>query len=101
MDQINLFDDYTQTTQDITIVNPEPTKAAPKPTLVNCYTQNILIFAHQYQRDAIKAQSQCALQSDQQDLKEQQFAHKKNIDEGELEILRNTDDLRGIVSPTG
>ena len=51
--------------------------------------------------DAQKAQSQFALQSDHQDLKEQQFAHKKNIDEGELEILRTTDDLRGIASPTG
>lgn len=51
--------------------------------------------------DAAKAQSQFALQSDNQDLKEQQFAHKKNIDESELEILKNTEDLRGIASPTG
>ena len=51
--------------------------------------------------DAMKAQSQYALQSDQQDLKEAQFAHKKNIDEGELQILKTTEDLRGIVSPTG
>ena len=65
MDQINLFDDYTQTTQDITIVNPEPTKAAPKPTLVDCYTQNILIFAHQYQRQmwtAFKHRRDCMMQ---------------------------------------
>jgi len=51
--------------------------------------------------DTAKAESQYALQSDQQDLKEAQFAHKQKIDEGELEILKKTDDLRGIVSPTG
>jgi len=51
--------------------------------------------------DEAKAEAQFALQADQQDLKEQQFAHKKNIDEGELALLRQSDDLRGIVSPTG
>jgi len=51
--------------------------------------------------DTAKAEAQYALQSDQQDLKEEQFAHKKFIDEGELQILKRTDDLRGIVSPTG
>ena len=51
--------------------------------------------------DTAKAESQYALQSDQQDLKEAQFAHKQKIDEGELAILQKTDDLRGIVSPTG
>ena len=50
--------------------------------------------------DEAKAEAQFALQADQQDLKEQQFAHKKNIDEGELALLRQSDDLRGIVSPT-
>jgi len=51
--------------------------------------------------EAAKAQSQFALQEDQQDLREAEFAHKKKIDEGELEILKVTDDRRGIVSPTG
>ena len=51
--------------------------------------------------DAAKAQSQFALQSDQQDLREPGFAHKQKIDEGELEILKTTEDKRGIVSPTG
>lgn len=49
-----------------------------------------------------KAEAQHALQSDNQDLKEEQFEHKRMIDEGELEILRrNTTDVRGIASPTG
>ena len=48
-----------------------------------------------------KVQAQHALQSDNQDLKEAQFQHKVRIDEGELDILRRTDDVRGIASPTG
>lgn len=51
--------------------------------------------------EQIKAQASHALQSDSMDLKEAQFAHKKFIDEGELEILKTTEDKRGIVSPTG
>jgi len=51
--------------------------------------------------DAAKSQSQFALQSDQQDLREQEFGHKVKIDEGELELLKTTEDRRGIVSPTG
>ena len=52
--------------------------------------------------DQMKAQASHALQSDNQDLKEAQFQHKKLIDEGELEILRrNSTDVRGIASPTG
>ena len=51
--------------------------------------------------DAAQAQSDFAIRSDAQDLKEDQFAHKQKIDEGELEILRTTEDRRGIVSPTG
>ena len=42
-----------------------------------------------------------ALQSDNQDLREAQFAHKQRIDEAELEVLQRTDDVRGIASPTG
>ena len=63
------------------------------------------------QTDAATAQAkiqQCrrqprhALQSDNQDLKEASFEHKRMIDEGELEILRRkTTDVRGIASPTG
>ena len=59
------------------------------------------LAAARLQLDSEKAQSQYALQSDQQDLKEDQHAHKVKIDEGELAILKQTEDLRGIVSPTG
>ena len=38
--------------------------------------------------DAEKAAASHALQSDNQDLREEQFAHKVRIDEGELEVLR-------------
>ena len=51
--------------------------------------------------DLAKAEAQHAIQSDNQDLREAQFEHKRLIDESELEILRNTEDRRGIVSPTG
>ena len=51
--------------------------------------------------DREKAEAQFALQSDQQDLREDEFAHKQLIDEGELELLRRTKDTRGIISPTG
>ena len=51
--------------------------------------------------DKMKAESSHAISSDNQDLKEEQFAHKKNIDEAELEVLRKTQDVRGIASPTG
>jgi len=53
------------------------------------------------QLDLAKAEAQHAIQSDNQDLREAQFEHKRLIDESELEILRNTEDRRGIVSPTG
>jgi hypothetical protein len=51
--------------------------------------------------EQMKAQASHALQSDSMDLKEAQLAHKKRIDEGELEILKRTKDVRGIASPTG
>jgi uncharacterized protein YpmS len=51
--------------------------------------------------DAMKAQAQMAIQSDNQDLKEEQFKFKQFIDSNELEILRTAEDLRGIASPTG
>ncbi len=60
-----------------------------------------LIAAGKMETDQVKVQAQHALQSDNQDLKEAQFEHKVRIDEGELEILRRTDDVRGIASPTG
>ena len=42
-----------------------------------------------------------ALASDNQDLKEAQFAHKVCIDEGEIEVLRReTTYVRGIAGPT-
>ena len=51
--------------------------------------------------DLAKADAQHVIQSDNQDLLEVQFAPKRLIDEGELETPRNTEDIRGIVSPTG
>ena len=51
--------------------------------------------------EKMKAESSHALSSDNQDLKEEQFAHKKYIDESELEVLKRTQDVRGIASPTG
>ena len=53
--------------------------------------------------DAEKAAASHALQSDNQDLREAQFAHKVKIDEGELEVLRRKTTevrgFRGIASP--
>ena len=52
--------------------------------------------------EAEKAAASHALQSDNQDLREAQHAHKVRIDEGELEVLRReSTDVRGIASPTG
>ena len=65
MDQFNLFDDYTQTTQDTTNVTPAPTKVAPASTSVDCGASNILVFAHQYQRQmwtAFKHRRDCMMQ---------------------------------------
>ena len=60
------------------------------------------IAALKFELEKTKAEAQHALQSDNQDLKEAQFAHKQMVDEGELEVLRrNTTDVRGIASPTG
>jgi len=59
------------------------------------------ISAQKLQLDAEKAQAAHAIQSDNMDLKEAEFQHKQRIDEGELDILKRTDDVRGIVSPTG
>jgi len=53
------------------------------------------------QMEQMKAQASHALQADNMDLKEAQLAHKRRIDEGELAILKRTEDVRGIVSPTG
>lgn len=56
----------------------------------------------QMQLDTMKAQADHAMKSDQMDLKEQQFFHKKNIDESELEVLKQQDtEVRGIASPRG
>ena len=50
----------------------------------------------------MKAQASHVPQSDKQDLKEQQFVHKKRIDEGKLEILRQENtDVRGVATPKG
>lgn len=60
------------------------------------------IAALKFELEKTKAEAQHAMQSDNQDLKEAQFAHKQMIDEGELEVLRrSTTDVRGIASPTG
>lgn len=51
--------------------------------------------------ETMKVQAQHSIASDSMDLKEAQLDHKKRIDLGELEILKTTEDKRGIVSPTG
>ena len=51
--------------------------------------------------DKLKAERSFAVQSDGMDLKESQLEHKRFIDNAELEILKTTEDLRGIASPTG
>lgn len=51
--------------------------------------------------DKMKAESSHALSSDNQDLKEEQLAHKKYIDKAELDVLSKAEDVRGIASPTG
>ena len=51
--------------------------------------------------ETLKAENQHAIQSDNIDLKEAQLAHKKRIDQAELELARSADDLRAIASPTG
>tara|TARA_E500000331_G_scaffold103777_1_gene100586 strand:+ start:7664 stop:9697 length:2034 start_codon:yes stop_codon:yes gene_type:complete len=51
--------------------------------------------------ERMKAQSQHAIQSDKQTLNEEQLEHKREIDKAELEVLKKTDDVRGIASPTG
>ena len=53
------------------------------------------------QLEQMKAEASHALQSDNQDLKEQQFKFKQFIDSNELEILRTAEDIRGIASPPG
>ena len=65
MDQSNLFDVCTQTTQDTTPVSPTPTKVAPASTSVDCGATNILVFAHQYQLQmwtAFKHRRDCMMQ---------------------------------------
>ena len=59
------------------------------------------IAAGKLEIEAEKAQASHAIQSDNMDLKEAQFQHKQRIDEGELALLRQSEDVRGIVSPTG
>ena len=51
--------------------------------------------------DQMKAEKAFAIQSDTVDLKEAQLEHKRFTDESELEILRTTEDIRGIASPSG
>lgn len=51
--------------------------------------------------DRMKAESSHAISSDNQDLKEEQLAHKKYIDQAELDVLSKAEDVRGIASPTG
>ena len=65
MDQFNLFDVYTQTTQDTTPVSPTLTTVAPASTSVDCGATNILVFAHQYQQQmwtAFKHRRDCMMQ---------------------------------------
>ena len=60
-----------------------------------------MIAAGKLETEQGKIEAQHALQSDNQDLREKQFLHKKRIDEAELEVLQRTEDVRGIASPTG
>ena len=51
--------------------------------------------------EAMRAQASHSIASDKLDLNEEQLAHKQRIDEAELQVLRNTEDVRGIASPRG
>ena len=51
--------------------------------------------------DLARAKAQHVIQSDNQDLREAQFAQKCLIDGGKLEMLRNKEDRQGVISPTG
>jgi len=53
------------------------------------------------QLENLRQQNDSEYKVDQMMLKERQQEHKENIDTAELQILRNTEDKRGIVSPTG
>ena len=59
------------------------------------------IAAMKLELDKLKADRNFAIQSDGMDLKEAQLEHKQFVDNEELEIARNTDDVRAIASPTG
>lgn len=48
---------------------------------------------------ASKFQEDGVIKADQQQLKEDQFEHQVELDKAELEILRRTEDVRGIASP--
>jgi hypothetical protein len=48
-----------------------------------------------------KVENDLALKSDNQDLKEEQFAHKQRIDEAELELAKRADDIKAIASLQG
>ncbi len=48
-----------------------------------------------------KTENQHAIQSDNLDLKEEQLAHKKRIDDAELALARQATDITAIASPNG
>lgn len=60
-----------------------------------------LIHKHKMELEQLKHQDDIEYKSDQMTLKEAQQEHKEKVDNAELEILRNTEDRRGIASPTG
>jgi hypothetical protein len=48
-----------------------------------------------------KTENQHAIQSDNMDLKEEQLAHKKRIDEAELALAAQAEEITAIASPNG
>ena len=49
--------------------------------------------------DSAKFQEGGVVKLNQQQLKEKQFEHKRQLDIAELQILKTTEDVRGIASP--
>ena len=53
------------------------------------------------QLEQAKIENQHAIQSDNLDLKEEQLAHKKTIDNAELLLAQRADEITAIASPNG
>ncbi len=71
---------------------------------IKCFTTAMNVRSHEGKvlLYAENATASHGIQSDNQDLRDEQFVHKVHVDEGELEVLRReTTDVRGFASPTG